>query len=405
MFISSVRTPNGVQSLFVLAMACAAMFFTNYAQAAAPTISGTPKTSVTVGNTYSFQPTVSDSDTPKSKLRFYVTNKPYWASFSTSTGRLSGKPTKAGYWGNIKITVGDGSVYRSLKVFSITAKNSSSSSNKAPTISGTPSTSASVGYAYSFSPSGKDANGDKLTYSISNKPAWAAFSSSTGRLSGTPGSSHVKTYSNVVIRVSDGKASASLRAFSITVRAGSSTSNKAPTISGTPAKSIAVGSAYSFTPNASDANGDKLTFSISNKPSWAAFSTSTGRLSGTPTSAQVGTYSSIVIRVSDGKVTASLPSFSIAVNDAASGSGSATLSWTPPTRNTNGTTLTNLAGYKIVYGTSASALNKTVQVSNAGVSTYVVQNLSPGTYYFAVKAYTSTGIESAQSSVASKTIR
>jgi hypothetical protein len=85
--------------------------------------------------------------------------------------------------------------------------------------------------------------------------------------------------------------------------------------------------------------------------------------------------------------------------------GSASLSWTPPTRNTDGSTLTNLAGYKIYYGTSSGALNKTVQISNAGVSSYVIENLSPATYYFAVKAYTTTGVESALSNTASKVIR
>ncbi len=407
MFNSSVRAPRdgvhsfGVHSMFALIAASLAFLFASDAQAAAPKITGTPKTTVVVGNTYSFQPTVTDPDTPASKLKFYVTNKPYWATFSTTTGRLTGKPSQTGRWGNIKITVGDGSVFRSLPDFAITA-TASSTSNRAPTISGTPSTSAKVGVAYSFTPSASDANGDKLSFRISNKPAWAAFSTSTGRLSGTPASSNVGTFTNIVIRVTDGKATVALPAFAIGVTAGS-TSNTAPTISGTPSTSVGVGSAYAFTPTAKDANGDSLTFSISNKPAWASFSTSTGRLSGTPTSAQVGTYSNIVIRVSDGKATTSLSSFSITVSDVAN--GSATLSWTAPTRNSDGSTLTNLAGYRIVYGTSATALNKTIQVANPGLTTYVVPNLSAGTHYFAVRAYTSSGSESANSAVASKTIR
>lgn len=405
MFISNVRAPlNGVQSLLVLAVASLAFLFTQNAEAAAPKISGTPKTTITVGSSYLFQPTATDSDTPASQLRFYCTNKPYWATFSQTTGRLSGVPPTTGYWGNIKMAVGDGKSYAGLAPFSITAKASTSTSNKAPTISGTPPTSARVGTAYSFTPSASDANGDRLTFSIYNKPSWAAFSTSTGRLSGTPSSSHVGTYSYIRIRVSDGKTTTSLPSFSIAVSA-ASTSNTAPKISGTPSTSVAVGSAYSFTPTASDANGDSLTFSISNKPAWASFSSSTGRLSGTPTSSHVGTYSSIVIRVSDGKVSTSLPSFSINVGAAGTSTGTATVSWTAPTRNSDGTTLTNLAGYKIVYGTSASSLSRTVQVSNAGLTRYVIEDLAPGTYYFAVKAYTSTGAESSNSSVASKTIR
>jgi hypothetical protein len=77
----------------------------------------------------------------------------------------------------------------------------------------------------------------------------------------------------------------------------------------------------------------------------------------------------------------------------------------PPTQNTDGTTLTNLAGYRIVYGVSASQLTQTIQVTNAGMSSYVVENLAPGTYYFAIRAYTSSGAESADSNVVAKVVQ
>jgi hypothetical protein len=84
--------------------------------------------------------------------------------------------------------------------------------------------------------------------------------------------------------------------------------------------------------------------------------------------------------------------------------GSATLSWTPPTLNTNGTALTNLAGYRILYGTSATSLTRTIQVANAGISRYVVENLASGRWYFSVRAYTTTGVESAASATANTTV-
>lgn len=86
-------------------------------------------------------------------------------------------------------------------------------------------------------------------------------------------------------------------------------------------------------------------------------------------------------------------------------STSVTLSWTPTTQNTDGTSLTNLAGYRIVYGTSATALTQTIEVPNAGVSSYFVENLAPATYFFAVRAYTTAGIESANSNIASKAVQ
>ncbi len=81
------------------------------------------------------------------------------------------------------------------------------------------------------------------------------------------------------------------------------------------------------------------------------------------------------------------------------------MSWEPPTQNTDGSALTNLAGYRIVYGVSATQLTQTIQVGNAGVSSYVVDNLAPGTYYFAVRAYTSNGAESADSNVVAKVVQ
>ena len=111
--------------------------------------------------------------------------------------------------------------------------------------------------------------------------------------------------------------------------------NASPTISGTPSTSVVQGSAYRFAPVANDPNGDALTFSIArNRPSWAAFNAATGELTGTPSAANVGTYTGIVVSVSDSVASAQLAAFSINVQ--AMGLGSATLSWTPPTQNSDG---------------------------------------------------------------------
>ena len=377
------------------------------AQAAnsAPKISGTPPTTATVGVWYNFVATATDAD--GDPLKFSIVNKPGWLVFNTTSGRLSETPTSAnvGTYSNIIIKVSDGHTTVSLPAFSITVKASSSTTNRAPKISGTPPTTGKVGVWYNFLPTASDPDGDALKFSITNKPAWLVFNTSTGRLSQTPTSANVGTWNNIIIKVTDSKgASASLPAFSITI-SGSGTGNSAPTISGTPPKTVVAGSLYSFTPTAQDANGDTLAFSITNKPAWATFSTTTGKLSGTPSSAQTGTYSNIIIKVTDSKgASASLPAYAITVSSSSTTSGSATLSWIPPTQNSNGTTLTNLAGYRIYYGTSASAMNRTIQVANAGLSRYVVENLSSATWYFTVRAYTTAGVESTTSNTATKTV-
>ncbi|MDH4312250.1 MAG: putative Ig domain-containing protein, partial [Gammaproteobacteria bacterium] len=58
--------------------------------------------------------------------------------------------------------------------------------NQAPRISGTPLTSAKTGQPYAFQPTAVDPDGDKVTFSVSNKPAWASFDIATGKLAGTP---------------------------------------------------------------------------------------------------------------------------------------------------------------------------------------------------------------------------
>jgi hypothetical protein len=248
-------------------------------------------------------------------------------------------------------------------------------SNRAPTISGSPSASATAGAAYSFTPTAADLDNNTLTFSITNKPSWATFSTSTGALSGTPAAGDVGTSGSITITVSDGTLTAALANFTITVAAAAA-GNTAPTISGTPAASIAVGQTYTFTPSASDANSDTLTFSITNKPTWATFTASNGRLTGMPAAGDVATYSNIVISVSDGKAAAvSLPAFSIAVNQIST--GSATVSWTPPTTNTDGSALT-VAGYRVYYDTSATSLTQSIQAST-NVTTQLMSNLSPAT--------------------------
>jgi hypothetical protein len=401
--VARVLAPSMHKVLAVTATAFLGLTISNLAAAdVKPIISGAPKTSVVVKTPYYFNAEARD---PEGKaIQFGIKNKPSWAAFNYNTGELRGTPTATGTVSNIIITAWDGRLTSALPAFSIKVTSSSASTtNRAPTITGTPATSVTAGGTYSFTPRGADADGNSLGYSIANRPSWATFSTSTGQLTGKPTSSNVGTYSNIRITVSDGKASASLPVFSIAVKAATS-GNSPPTISGSPVRSLTAGSAYSFTPTASDPNGNTLTFSIANKPSWAAFSTTTGRLSGTPSASNVGSYANVTIRVSDGTTTVSLAAFTITVSAVSSSSGAATLSWTPPTRNTDGSSLTNLSGYRIYYGTSASALTKTISINSAGISTYVVSDLAPATYYFAISALSASGGESARSSVASKTV-
>ncbi len=182
----------------------------------------------------------------------------------------------------------------------------------------------------------------------------------------------------------------------------SSAGNHTLTISGRPLTAVMQDTAYSFTPNVSDTDGDMLTFSVANLPVWATFNPSTGRLSGTPTPAHLGIYSNIRISASDGSANADLAAFSIQV--VATATGSATLTWNPPTQNTDGSALTNLGGYKIYWGTTHGSYANSVTVDSPGLATYVVGQLTPAEWYFTVTAVTNTGVESGLSNVLSKQV-
>ena len=109
------------------------------------------------------------------------------------------------------------------------------------------------------------------------------------------------------------------------------------------------------------------------------------------------------ITVTDGKTTASLPPFTIAVANTAV-VGTATLSWQAPMQNADGTPLTDLAGYTIRYGANVAAMNQTVAIDNAGVTTYVIDNLPVGTWYFSLASVNRSGVESNRTDAVSITI-
>jgi Putative Ig domain len=174
-----------------------------------------------------------------------------------------------------------------------------------------------------------------------------------------------------------------------------------PAISGSPSTSATVGTAYSFQPTAS--GGSSLSFSAKNLPSWAAINAQSGLVSGTPASGDVGTDANIVISVSNGAASASLTAFSIAVSAVPVATGRATVSWTAPSQNSDGTPLMNLSGYQIVYGQSQSNLSQSVSVADPTATTYTISNLASGTWYFGVRATTPTSASDV-SALANKTI-
>ena len=77
--------------------------------------------------------------------------------------------------------------------------------NQPPEISGSPLTSAKTNQPYAFQPTARDPDGDKVTFNVYNKPAWATFDPTTGKLAGTPSSSSAGKYSSITSVASGGR--------------------------------------------------------------------------------------------------------------------------------------------------------------------------------------------------------
>lgn len=362
---------------------------TGWCEGTAPVVSGTPTKTAIVGHFYSFTPRLSDKE--GDPLHVGVWNKPAWLHLDRKTGRLSGVPTTAATHGWMAFSVWDGSSYTTSPFFSITVKP-----NPAPTIGGVPVQIVATDQTYTFQPRAADANGDRLTFSIVNRPAWTTFSSITGSLTGTPSLPGV--FANISIRVSDGTNVRALPAFTIRVEK----ANEPPRIAGAPTSMVRVGATYDFRPTAADADGDALSYSISQLPRWATFDAKTGALSGAPQSSDVGMYADVRIQVSDGHEIAVLGPFSIDVE--APVMGAATLTWLPPTTQEDDATPAILSGYRIYYGNSPNELNRVILLPQPGITTYTIQDLPPDTYFFAVSALSQDGLESRRSNLMSKTI-
>lgn len=360
----------------------------------APAISGDPTATVKVASAYSFKPTASDAD--EDALTFAVTSIPAWLNFNTATGELSGQPTsndQAGVISNIVISVTDGHSVIALPAFSINVQ-----ANASPTIGGIAAAQIDEGQAYGFTPVASDDEEDALSFAIANKPQWMAFDSSTGALTGLPEAVDVGTYTNIQISVTDGYSTTALTAFAVEVLA--APINQAPVVSGSPSSVAREGQAYAFTPSVTDPEGELLSFTINNMPTWMLFDSATGAVSGTPTRSDVGAYNGIEISVNDGTNT-TIISFSLTVE-----STSATLSWAAPTTRSDGSALplSELAGYRIYGGSNANNLTLLANLTSNTSTDYKFSNLSAGTYYYAVASYNIYGVESDRSQVVSKTI-
>jgi len=246
--------------------------------------------SINEGQTLSF--TVSGSDPDGDALVYSASNLPTGASFNAGTRTFSWTPTynQAGIYNNVHFEVSDGIATDSEDI-TITVNNV----NRPPVLTAIGNKSINEGESLSFTVSGSDPDGDNLIYSASNLPQGASFNAGTRTFSWTPTYQQAGTYPNVHFAVRDGSLSDS-EDITITVN----------NVSGPPVldpignKSVNENTLLTFIVNATDPDGDALTYSASNLPQGASFDTATRTFSWTPTYQQAGIYNNVHFEVSDG---------------------------------------------------------------------------------------------------------
>jgi len=303
----------------------------------APQITSTPITTARVGVAYAYRVTATDAN--GDNLRYSLSRAPSGMTINATTGQIAWTPTAAQI-GNRSVTarVTDPAGLSASQAFTIAV----SAANAAPQITSTPVTTATVGIAYAYRVIATDPNGDTLAYSLTQAPAGMTIAATTGQITWTPTSAQTGSQA-VTARAVDPGGLAAVQSFTVTV----SGANTAPQITSSPVTVATVGAAYAYRVTATDANGDTLTYSLTQAPAGMVINSVSGQISWTPTSAQTGSQA-VTARVADPGGLAATQSFTVSVSSATV-SPQIGNSWRiMPVGDSNTENLANFPGYQTI---------------------------------------------------------
>jgi len=260
-----------------------------------PIITSTPDTSATVNQTYTYNVTATDPD--GDTLTFSLTISPAGMTINSTTGLINWTPTATGYY-DVTVEVSDnGSPVKSItQSFTIHVEEDQEPINHTPTITSTPDTTATINQTYAYNVDATDPDGDTLTYSLTTSPAGMTINSITGLINWTP--TATGDY-DVTVEVSDnGSPVKSItQSFTIHVEEDQEPTNQAPTITSTPDTTATVNQTYAYNVDATDPDGDTLTYSLTTSPAGMTINSWNGIINWTPTA--LGDYD-VTVKVSDG---------------------------------------------------------------------------------------------------------
>jgi hypothetical protein len=307
----------------------------------APVVTNPGGQSGTVGVAVNLQ--IAATDGNNDPLTYSATGLPAGLSINPSTGLITSTPTTAETT-SVTVTADDGRGGQGTATFNWTINPA----NASPVVTNPGNQSSRIGVALSLSIVATDANGDTLTYSATGLPAGLSINPTTGLIAGTPTTAQT---ASVIVTANDGHGGAGSATFTWTVFA-----NSAPVVTNPGNKSGTVGLAVNLQIVATDANGDALTYGATGLPNGLSISSTTGLITGTPTTAQTRTVT-------------------VAANDGYGGSGSATITWTI----SNDTQVPSApSNVKANATTGQIRVTWTASTDNVGVVRYNVHRSSSG---------------------------
>ena len=238
--------------------------------------------------------------------------------------------------------------------------------NDLPEITSSAITTATEGVEYSYAVLASDVEDDSLTFSLNTAPAGMSISSS-GVITWTPADG-IST-ANVIVAVSDGSDSGSVtQSFTIAV----TDVNDAPVITSVAPTSVILGEEYTYTPSATDAENDSLTWSLTQKPAGMTINVTTGAISWTP--AEAGSSGTVRLVANDGNSDSVAQTFVITVSEPDNeapviGQGETdTLTTDEDTQGSTTLTATDANGDSLSWSVSSPASNGSAAVVGGNVT-------------------------------------
>ncbi|NOX75858.1 MAG: tandem-95 repeat protein [Gammaproteobacteria bacterium] len=366
----------------------------------APSISGSPASNVALGGSYSFTPTVVDSDL-NDTLMFSINNPPDWANFDATTGILSGTPA-VGDTGtttsNIIISVSDGTDSAALAAFSITVTNDTPPVAVDDNVVGTEDNVSIIAVLANDT----DAENDTLNILSVTQPVNGGASISGRNVTYSPNANYFGT-DTFTYTADDGMGGSDTATVTIVVEPVNDTPIAQPD-----SANVTQGNTVTIALLGNDTGlGDgSIVVSITSATSSGILTNNNdGTISYTPNTNFTGT-DNFVYQIIDADGQTSTANGTITVEASGGSTGTAILSWLMPSTREDASSISpsEIAGYRIYHGTNAGNLTLIDTVTDSSVTEYTVGSLATGIHYFSVTTYDVDGSESDYSNIGEKFI-